>query len=430
MRRGWILGLAAGAVLLAGCTERAITGTEPDSIPGQGASTVEIVLPAAGISTWRDTTFTGFATADQATFLLLGRQGTFHSRPLGRVVGLPDSVELDSLTWAVDSFTEARLVVVTDTLDVSIAAGGADMLVHALQRSYDPATATWQQAEDGQPWDSAGGDLGAIVASGHVDPPPPDSAVVDTVNLAFGANADSVLKAWRASDGDPGFALSFGSDGSRMRISRMSLHTKVRLVRPDTTMEVDQIFAVTAETFIFTPALPAPGTSLRVGGIPASRAYVEFTPPDSADGHPLRGAQISRAELVFRPLAPPAENQDMEIATSALLTGLGADFFELGPKTPVAGLSGTSPGSNTSRFTIHPDSLRAGLPLVLDVTGVVRRWAATPPDSTPDPIRLGVRLQPDGQAQGYWDFGSAEADSLLQPVLRILVTPQVPFEAP
>jgi len=430
VRRGWILGLAAGAVLLAGCTERAITGTEPDSIPGQGASTVEVVLPASSITTWRDTTFTGFAQADEATFTLLGHEGTFRSRPLGRFGTLPDSIDLDGQSWAVDSFTEAELLVITDTLDIFITAGGTDIDVHALQRSYDPATATWEQAADGQPWDSAGGDLGPVVASGHIDPLPRDSAVVDTVSLAFGADVDSVLKAWRASDGEPGFALTFASNGSRLRISQMSLHAKVRLIRPDSTLDADEIFAVAGGTFIFTPPLPPPGTSLRVGGIPANRAYVEFTPPDSADGHRLRGAQISRAELVFRPLAPPAENQDMEIATSALLTGLGADFFQLGPKTPVAGLPGTSSGSNTSSFTIFPDSLRAGRPLILDVTGVVRSWASTPEDSTPDPIRLAVRLQPDGQAQGYWDFGSAEADSLLQPVFRILVTPRVPFEAP
>lgn len=430
MRRGCILGLAAGTVLLAGCTERAITGTEPDSLPGQGANTVEVLLPASSITTWRDTTFTGFAQADEATFTLVARQDTFRSRPLGRLAALPDSVQMNGQTWAVDSFTEAELMVVPDTLDVFIPAGGTDIDVRALGRSYDPATATWEQAADGQPWDSAGGDLGPIVASGHVDPFPRDSAASDTLSLAFGADVDSVLKAWRASDGDPGFALAFASSGSRMRISRMSLHTRVHLVRPDSTLDADEIFAVTGGTFIFAPSPPPPGTSLRVGGIPASRAYVEFTPPDSADGRRLRGAQISRAELVFRPLAPPAENQDMEIATSALLTGLGADFLEFGPKTPVAGLPGTSPGSNTSGFTIFPDSLQAGRPLILDVTGAIRRWAATPADSTADPIRLGVRLQPDGQAQGYWDFGSAEADSLLRPVLRMLVTPQVPFEAP
>jgi len=428
VKAAWLPAVAAGALLLGACTERPITGTDPSSAPGQGATTVEVTLPAGSITGWRDTTFTGFARPDDAIFDLVAHQDSFRSRPLGRVGDIGDSLDLNGERWAVDSFNSARLEIVPDTLDLSIPSGGATLQVRALQRSFDASTATWQEASAGQPWDSAGGDLGPVLASASVHWPPQDSTASDTLTVPFAAaTVDSVFKAWRTSGGEPGIALVLSDGPARIRIDALFVTANAHIVRPDTAMDLDLAYPVQGRTFIYDPPLPDPGTHLRVGGVPASRAYMEFTPPDSADGHRLRGAQISRAELVFLPLPAPSQGHRLDRAANGELTGLGADFFDLGAKTPVSDIPGTSgnPG-----FALFPDSLAAGRPLVLDVSGAIRKWAATPPDSSVSPIRVGLRLNPDGQAVGYWEFGSSESAVDLQPVLRLLITPKVGFEIP
>jgi len=428
VKDGWLPVLVAGTLLLGACTERPITGTDPSSAPGQGATTVEVALPAGSISTWRDTTYMGFARPEDAIFDLVAEQDSFHARPLGRVTGIGDSVDLNGERWAVDSFPSARFVIVPDTLDLQIPAGGARLRIYALGTAYDTAAATWQQAAQGQPWDSAGGSLGDVVAGKRIYWPPQDSTASDTLRVPMrSATLDSVLKAWRESDGQPGIAMVLLDGPSRLRIASLYLSVKAHLVRPDTVLDVDLSYSVGGRTFIYDPPAPSPGTDLRVGGVPASRAYMEFTPPDTARGRQLRGAQISRAELVFMPRSEPAQGLRMELPTSGVLTGLGADFVKLGAKTPVASIVG-EPGN--PRFTLFPDSLAAGRPLAIDVTGAIRSWAATPTDSAVSPIRVGLRLDPDGQTLGYWDFGSAESAPGLQPLLRILVTPKVGFELP
>lgn len=426
--RTWVPALAVGALLLGACTERPITGNDPSSAPGQGAATVEVTLPAGSIGSWRDTTFTGFARPDGAIFDLVAHQDSFRSRSLGRVTDIGDSLDLNGERWAVESFNSARLEIVPDTLDLSIPAGGATLEVRALGRSYDPSSATWQDASASQPWDSAGGDLGPVLASATLHWPPQDTTASDTLTVPFAASTvDSVFQAWRGSGGKPGVALLLTDGPARIRIDALFVTANAHIVRPDTSRNVDLAYRLSGRTFIYDPPLPDPGTRLRVGGIPASRAYMEFTPPDSADGHRLRGAQISRAELVFRPLPAPAQGHRLELSAAGELTGLGADFFDLGAKTPVSIVPGTS--SNPG-FGMIPDSLAAGRPLVLDVSSAIRQWAATPPDSSVAPIRVGLRLNPDGQVLGYWEFGSAESAVDLQPVLRLLVTPKVDFEVP
>lgn len=428
-RRSWLPALVTGVFLLGGCTERSITGTNPASAPGQGAATVEVDLPADSIPTWRDTTFTGFANPDQATFDLVARTDSFRSRALGRLDSLPDSVDLNSARWAVDSFRNVEIQVIPDTVDLVIPAGGATLQVWALGQPYDPASATWQEAAVGQPWDSGGGSLDALLASGPVTPPTAaDTAgAADTLHLKLSVRGDSLLKAWRASNGEPGYALVLTGTGARVRILSVFFRAKVHVVRADSSEDYNQLFVPSGRTFIDDPPPPPVGTELRLGGLPASRAYMEFTPPDSAGGLRLRGAQISRAELVFWPLAPPPLARRMEVPVLGQLTGLGADFFQLGAKTPVSGILGLSslPG-----LSVFPDSLAAERPLVVDVTGAIQAWANFPADSTPPLLRLGLRLNPDGQAVGYWNFGSAESPLARQPMLRMLVTPQVDFKVP
>lgn len=150
---------------------------------------------------------------------------------------------------------------------------------------------------------------------------------------------------------------------------------------------------------------------------------MSFVPPDSADGLPLRGATINRAELVFRPAPSPALPfaLDRQVRTDAM--ELVADPFELGPKTPIGGSLATDLGTS-----LDPDSLAAGRPLRIAFTSQMRRWSAAP-DSF-GVFRLGVRLRPDDQTLSFWEFGSAESPPELQPFVRLVVTPPSGFDLP
>jgi hypothetical protein len=419
--RGLAIALAFAAVA---CTERSITSPNEASAPGQGAETVEVALSPDSMASWRDTTFTGFAAPSGAGFWMATYLDSLMVRSLARVQAVPDTILLDSMKFAVDSFQDAKLRVVFDTIGFLAPSDGATFRVYALTRPYDQATATWQDAAAGEAWSTPGGDLGPVLTAFKLKTPGTDTIVNDTVVADIRLPADSLLQAWRADGGGDGILIVPNKVGTRVRFTQIVVTSHVTAVHADSAQTLLQYFAASAPTFIYDPPLPAVQRSeLRVGGLPSSRGYFEFVPPDSAGGFQLRGAQISRAELVLRPLPPPPEAFRLERSVVAGLTGLGADFFQLGPKTPVVTLSG-------STFLLDPNSLAAGEPEVLDITTLLRSWAATPADSTPPPLRFGVRFLPDGQALGYWSFGSGSAPASSQPLLRLFITPPVPFSVP
>jgi len=426
-RRRRVRGAAAVTLLLlaAACTERSITSPNEGSAPGSGTPTVEITIPADSMMVWRDTTYTGFATPGNVAFWIGANTDSLESRPLLRIAAIPDTLTIDSLAFVADTFRDAQLRLTYDTTDIVIPAGGTTFKAYVLNRSYDASQATWDRAADGQPWDSAGGDLGPLLATLTLKPLGSDSVVNDTITGDSELPPDSLLKAWRASGGGHGIIVVPQDAGTRVRFVRAVLASNFDAVHGDSVRKLYQYFPASGQTFIYSPSPPAPSPSeLRVGGVPAGRGYFEFLPPDSVEGYRLRGAQISRAELAFQPLGAPAAPFRLERAVRARLTALAADFFQLGPKTPVAGWA------SAPTFSMDPDSLATGTPVRLDVTTLLRNWAGTPADSTPETIRLGLELLPDGQTLGYWSFGGVAASAGARPRLRLLVTPPVPFTVP
>lgn len=419
--------LAAATLLLlaAACTERSITSPNEGSAPGSGSPTVEITLPADSMLVWRDTTYTGFATPANVAFWIGARTDSLESRPLMRFGLIPDTVTIDSLPFVADTFRDVQLRLTYDTTDIVVPPGGATFRAYVLNRSYDTSRVTWEDAAPGQPWDSAGGDLGPLLAVLQLKPLGSDSVVNDTIAGDSQLPADSLLKAWRASGGGHGIVVVAEDPGTRVRFTRAVVASNFDVVHQDSVRKLYQYFPASGQTFIYSPSPPTlTSAELRVGGMPAGRGYFEFLPPDSAEGYRLRGAQISRAELVFQPLAPPPAPFRLERAVPAGVTALAADFYQFGPKTPVA------TWSSAPTFAMDPDSLSAGTPVRLDVTTLLRNWAATPSDSTPQRIRLGLELLPDGQTLGYWSFGGLAAPAGARPRLRLLLTPPVPFTVP
>ncbi len=75
-----------------------------------------------------------------------------------------------------------------------------------------------------------------------------------------------------------------------------------------------------------------------------------------------------------------------------------------------------------------PDSLPDGARLRVALTSLVQSWAATPPDSTPLPVRFMVRAEPEVIGIGGWRFAGAGEPG--EPRLRIIFTPPTTFELP
>ncbi|MEE8447886.1 MAG: hypothetical protein V3S52_09570 [Gemmatimonadota bacterium] len=399
------------------CTEEAIV-TGPDG-PGATIPTVEVSALASELAGWRDTTFLGYALPATFGFSVLADRVELRSRVLGRF-DIPDSVLTAGGEGAeIETFESAILRVVIDTTRSAFALPYL-LELYSLTRSYDSLQATWTLARDGDAWTTPGGDLGALLASTEFDEPR------DTAFVEFIVPVDSLLQGWRASDGEPGFALVVFGDGSDLAVSEVSIRAEVTAV--DQTDTVTATARSRAVTFIYDPPQPDVGLGLRLAGLPSARIYLEFEVPEEIGGVPLDGATINHAELVFQPLAAPAP--PFELARDLVIGGVEveADPFEVGSKVPV-GPPLSEPNANFAQFiTVTPDELKEGVPLRINLTDVMGRFVRL---DTLRVIRIAVRPAPaDGQTFGFWEFGSVESPLALQPELLLLVTPRPGFDVP
>jgi hypothetical protein len=414
--------LALAAALAAGaCTEDALTGPVPES-QEDVSETVELTLAPGELASWRDTTFTGFADVSSADFLLLADRSDLVARGLLRYEALPDSVLVDGDTVEVESFVSGEIQVSLDTVaSVRPDQGGFTLRLFELSRPFVASEATWSRAAAGEPWSTEGGDLGRELGALEVTELT-DSIFASTLSVPISTDTEAVLEAWRTGDGEPGAALVLEGAGARFRVTSAALQAEAKPVGRDTTVELraQSRGPTGSSAFIHDPPLPAPGASLRLGGLPASRFYLTFEPPRSVDELQLPRSTINRAEIVFRPEAPPPAQFRPDRPVTARGIRLGTDPFETGPKTPIGGELGSA--------SLDPDSLAAGSPIRISVTSLLSSWA-TNPDSA-GRLRLGVRLVPDGQVLGFWSFGSRDAPPELQPFLRLVVTPPSDFEVP
>lgn len=406
--------LVAGAA--ASCSEGGLTSVPGEDTPGQAAETREVVVSVSEFPSWRDSTFQGFATASTVPYVLAAQDSTFQSRALVSFREVPDTVLINAQFLPIDSVGEIFLRLTADTARSRQAGDSVTVSVFTLDRAFDPAEATWDRAAVGDPW-RAGGELGRRLGRTRV------GTITDTMSIRLDPPGDSLWRAWGESGGPPSMAVVVSSPSTRLFLRNAVLDFMGKPPEQDTLAPAAS--SVEDRTFIYDPRQEDPGGSLRLGGIPASRIYVEFVPPDSVAGVPLRGAQINRAELVFVPrrIVPRIFRPGGPI--NAVAMQLLADPFDLGAKTPIGGAL-----SSARVFRLVTDSLAAGDPVAVDVTGLISSWAAAAPDSAGS-IRVGLRPIPDGGRFGYWDFGSIRADSAeLRPRLRLLFTPPTPFSLP
>lgn len=403
------------AASLFGCTEDSLTGYSADTAPGQASPTVEIALAASDLPQWRDTTYAGFSTPSTASELLVSDRADLRSRWLGRVETLPDSVFVDTTQVAIEEFSDARLRLVVDSARSVFPEEGFEASVYSLERGFDATEATWTRARQGEDWLTPGGDLGALLGSTTV------SAAVDTLFIAFdGANADSLLKAWQSSGGEPGFAVVASGAAVELRVRAVALLADSKPQGLDTLVSIARTAA--PRTYIYDPPQTQVGTLLRLGGQPSTRIYVDFALPERVAGIELRGSTINRATVEFRPSAEPPPPFPLGEPTAALSFRLLSDPFVDGEKTPI--------GETLEALAVlDPDSLASGATLSLTITELVQLWSAADPDSVPR-LWIGFRPNPESVQFGYWEFGSAEDASTVQPVVRLLVSPRTVFRLP
>ena len=421
---GWRLAAAAAlagvSTALAGCTEDAIVAVDPDP-PGVTVPTVEVSALASELDGWRDTTYLGYELPGNWPFKIVADREDLESRTLGRF-DIPDSVLTGTGVLAIETFVDAEflLTFVFDRDPDSVSVSDYQLRVYTLQESYDSLAATWSERRTNVPWSTPGAPLGRLLAAGDF------TAATDTIVLSLAVPADSVLSAWQITDGEPGVALVVAGGGTDFFLQNFEIDADVTVIgRADT---VPATFSARATTFIYDPPQPAVGEGLRVAGLPSARIYVDFPLPDSMGGIALSEATINHAEVRFRPLASPGTPFTLEREIAITAVQVLADPFELGPKVPV-GTPVLNPLTNSAQFVpIAPERLSEGEELRFNVTRLVEAAATL---DTIRQVRLALRPAPsDGQAFGFWEFGSVESAVTLQPILVMLITPPIGFPVP
>ncbi len=421
MRRAWItIMIPTLSAVLLGCTERALLEVDPETAPGQKTPTEEIEIPIDGLVSWRDTTYLGYATPASSSFRALADSADLQARLLGRVETIPDSIDVGSGRTEVESFADGNFRLVVDTALSTVPSSGMELEVFALTRGYDEDEATWSRSSSGVPWTTPGGDLGMRVAALRIDAPF-DSTSSDTLLVPLEVDTDSLLKAWRSTGGEPGFAVTASGSAGYLDVSRLALVFDVKPVNQDTFVTIAR--SASGYTMIFDPETPAPGTALRVAGLPAARIYLSFELPEEWQGLQLKGSTINAAELVFRPAPPEPIPFRLESPIDVIPLSLLADPWELGEKTPIGPPVGPT-------VLLDPEAMvEVDAELALSITPLVLAWSLSPPDSL-TVLHVGVQAFPEGRDLGYWQFGSDRDVSSLRPSVRLLVTPRVPFRLP
>jgi hypothetical protein len=388
---GALTASAIAVTLLAGCTEEAIVGVDPN-VPGSTTPTVEIRALASELLDWQDTTYLGYELPATSPIKTLADRPDLTSRLLGRYF-VPDAVQTGDGAAEIDEFIEGQFFVTIDTVQ-STYRFPYKLEVFSLTQSYDSLEATWSQAAEGEPWTTPGGSLGELLGAAEF------AERTETAIVDFLVPVDPVMQGWRATGGEPGVAVVTTGLGSELLVTNLQLRTT--LTRVGQTDTIIRFIPAIAPTFIYDPPQPSPGLGLRLAGLPSGRAYIQFALPRVLDGVPLSGSSINHAEIIFRPLAPADQPFELErpVVASVLEVVL----------------------------SLIPENLADGQPLRVSVTQLISRAVFI--DSLTN-LRMVLRPSPsDAQAFGYWDFGSVESPPALQPELIMLVTPPAGFPVP
>lgn len=272
-----------GGVIASGCTDRIPTLTDIDQIVGGAPPlTLEQSL-ATGDFLQSTIVITGNATSSPSTGLIVARDfdEVFNAHLLARFNSFPDTITVNGERDGAFLYLNSEVVAaIPDSLEIS--APRVDFYLWTVAQPWEPGEVSWENAaeEAGQsvPWVEPGGTRGEIIG------------VASWERGATGAAADSLKWALPASvltrlaEGEiPGLMVTLEDQSARAVLSRLTIRASINpSVAPDTT--VTQTISTGPQTFIFTPAPPAPVDVLSAGGIRADRTLLSLAFPDSLPG--------------------------------------------------------------------------------------------------------------------------------------------------
>lgn len=263
-----VLALAVAA----SCVDRDLASTDPSDPPGEGASTLEVLLDVAAVGTsdWFDTTLVGFAQPPSVGRLLVADSGGFQSRTLLRFSRLSAQVFIGDTLHDPVEFLDGRFIVRLDSA-LSSVPSGAILSLYDVEQIFDARSANWTSAVDtpgtSMPWSVPGGALGTpIVSDTFAASAETDTVVVEgdtlvgVLVLPLGAATDSLVRAWGDTlNPHPGLVLALEAATDvflEFAIPSLTMDARYDL-SADTTLPPDTLLPSSqvpdARTFIFEP---------------------------------------------------------------------------------------------------------------------------------------------------------------------------------
>lgn len=409
----------AASVFFAACDEQLDSGLAcPALCPQQQASLRDTVLFALEM----DTSIAGYPPIGTEQRLVITSMGdTLQTRGIIRYDTLPTTFRHintadDSAIVFVDTGSHVALRLVTGdttgepvTVEVyDVDMGGAEEAdLSVLAGAFTPSRLIGSRTVPADSLrDSVKVPIDPNVILAKIQAPPPEN------RLRIGIRVTS--------SGSPTLTVVASNSSSPIAppllVFRPSADTTVQLVTlgpRSKTPEETFIAADLADFLLVTRAPPdAPPDVIRVGGLPARRAYLRFNVPSDI----LDSSSVVRAtlQLTQRPNADSPEAQDsvaiqpFEVTASAAIEDISRAllFIRARPAT-----------TDSLRLIAAGSGERE-----LEIVGIVRDWRFTDPDKAPRAVAL--RATSEGLSGRQVDFYSIEAPPALRPRLRISYLPK------
>ena len=373
-RRAFFAALAVAALGWA-CDEDIVApGRCPSLCPGDQLQVVDTTF--TGIVT-SDSTYLGYASASEASFLLLADLDSL------RGVAVVKTVPRDT-TW-IPSTTDTTVQIGRyDSVAVSLYVSGRDTSVHdirVLLYRLPIGIDTSSTYADLQPYlvDSLLVDSVAIpdtATEGMTVRQRIRSGVLETIAPEDNQQVALALRVRAAAP----TALSIGSAEEISGATQILWY--VHAVAPRDTLSHVFTAGVDFDTFLHTPAGAVPATGLAAGGMPAARSLLRLQLPAPA----LDSLGLVRATLILTQVRPARGRPGESFRVSAR-----AMIRDFGPKSIISSDSsagGTTPVTVGDTGEVH-----------IEITRMLRVWASSSGDSLPRSMMLLGDTEGTGMAE-------------------------------
>jgi len=294
--------VVAAAAAAGACQDKITTAVDGSLIPVE-AVTVEVTLPFADFG-GEPQAWGGYGGPYELPTDVLAKDygGVLNARVVASYAPYPDSVYIPDTTgtYVPDTtltYVGGRLVARFDS-ESSLSDGPVTLALGTLGQEWDFRTTSWDFAVDSvgnqEPWTEPGAGPSQLLATSVWDPAAGDSAVFLLDSAGVNQLADSL-------DARRGLRLEALTSGVRLDLTSLSYVLSTRpSVNPDTLLQVNAL--TRGRTFIFHPEPGAPGSEMRIGGVPAWRSVFPVSLPDTLYGPPALCARV-QCPLALEPQA-------------------------------------------------------------------------------------------------------------------------------